>query len=561
MSASYSELFHDSLLGIFERLMIVPSAHHVRILCLSVLLCSSASGADPAREYDVVVYGGVPCGIAAAIASQREGTKTLLIEPTRHVGGLNTSGVNTAEADHMLKWTFGGIAMEFYQKLGKHYGKDEPAFLFESGAAEKTFISMLDEAGVTVRYGSRVTTSEKDGATICSLTLEDGSKIHAKVFIDASYEGDLMARAGVTYTWGRESRDQYGEDAAGVRLDKTIRKAATVDENGKLLPGIDGWARDFKEGAADPSVMNFNWRLCFTSDPAFRRPLPDPHNYDRNRYRLLENWLREKQAAGQTVVLGDLVSLLGRRPDPSKREVNNKQAAIISTGYFGGQKDYPDADYATRDRIVADHTDYTTGFFRFLASDPVVPDSLRRETSQWGLDAGEFTDNGNWPYQLYVREARRMTGAWVMTQKDIQQDRRKDDAIAVGSHFIDSHHVRRLAVSPTEFINEGRIWRRGQAYQIPYRAITPKKEQCANLLVPGAASFSHVAYCAYRVESTWMMAGHAAGTAASLAVTSGTPVQAVDVGSLQRKLREARQIIDFIPGAPESYPGTIDNEF
>ncbi len=201
---------------------------------------------------------------------------------------------------------------------------------------------------------------------------------------------------------------------------------------------------------------------------------------------------------------------------PDKKEVNNKQAAIISIGDFGAQRDYPDADYATRDRIVAEHTDYTLGLFHFLATDEAVPEKLRAETAQWGLHKEEFADNGNWPYQLYIREARRMREKLVvMTQRDVQEDRRKPDAIAMGSHFIDCHHVQRLALSPTEFINEGRIWRVGFAYQIPYRAITPQAAECTNLLVPGAASYTHVALCTYRLESTWMMSGHAAGVAAA----------------------------------------------
>lgn len=532
------------------------------ILCLTLASAFAASGKDEAANYDVVVYSGVPCGISASIAASREGAKTLLIEPTKHVGGLNTSGLNTAETEHMLKWTFGGIAQEFYTRMGRHYGKPDPAYYFESNVAEKTFLEMLNEAKVEVRYGLRVEKVEKDGARIRSITLSDGSNVAAKVFVDAGYEGDLMARAGVSYTWGRESREEFGEDAAGVRFDKTPRKAATVDENGKLLPGLSGWARDFRELAADKTVMNYNWRLCFSKDPAWREPIPQPQNYDRGRYRVLENWLREKSAAGQEVKLTDIIDLYSHAPNrPDKKEVNNKQASIISIGDFGAQRDYPDADYATRDRIIAEHTDYTLGLFHFLATDESVPENLRAETAQWGLHKEEFADNANWPYQLYVREARRMRGAYVMTQRDVQEDRRKPDAIAMGSHFIDCHHVQRLAVSPTEFINEGRIWRVGYAYQIPYRALTPKPAESTNLIVAGAASYTHVAFCTYRLESTWMMGGHAAGVAAAMAAREGKDVQAIDVPALQEKLRAEKQVIDFVPGEPEKFPTTKEVEF
>lgn len=516
----------------------------------AVLVAAGASAADP----DVVVYGGVPCGVAAAVAAAREGAKVLLIEPTRHVGGLNTSGLHTAETEHMLKWTFGGVAQEFYQRVGWQYGKWEPAYYFESHVAEQVFGEMLAEAKVEVRFDVRVDKVEKDGAQIRGITLSDGSSVTAKVFVDAGYEGDLMARAGVRYTWGRESKAEFGEELAGVRFDATPRKAATVDEQGKLLPGISGWARDLVEGAADRKTMNYNWRLSLSRDPEPHVPIAPPANYDRQRYRVLENWLREKTAQNQPVALTDILDLYNHSPGrKDKKEVNNKQAAIISIGHFGGQFDYPDADYATRDRVVADHTDYTRGLLHFLATDDSVPAPLKAEMQQWGLSGDEFADNGHWPYQMYVREARRMRGAYVMTQRDVQEDRRKDDSVAVCSHFIDSHHVQRLALSPTEFVNEGRIWEVGKAYQLPYRALTPRREECTNLLVPGAASYTHVAFCTYRLESTWMMGGHAAGVAAARAASSGKAVQDLIVENLQKRLREQGQIIDFLPGAPEEF--------
>ena len=502
-----------------------------------------------AEAVDVVVYSAVPCGIAAAITASRGGAKVLLIEPTHHVGGLSTSGLNTAESEHMLKWTLGGFADEFYRRLGDHYGKEGPESYFESGVAERIYQKMLSEAGVTLRLGASVGSVSKDGTRITSITLTDGSKHDAKVFIDASYEGDLMARSGVEYAVGRESKEQYGEEAAGIRFDKTPRKARTVDEHGNLLPGFSGWAKDFHEGAAHMATMNYNFRLTVTRNPDLRVPFPAPKNYDAKRYALLANWLREQSAAGQPVVFADLIDLYKRRND--KFEMNNKQAAIVSLGHFGGQFDWPDADDSARQRIYDDHLDYTLGLLHFLASDEVVPANVRAEMAEIGLHKDEFADNGHMPYQLYVREARRMRGVHVITQRDVQEDRRKSDAIGISSHFIDSHHAQRLALSETEFVNEGRIWRMGYAYQIPYRALTPKMEQCTNLLVPGAASLSHVAFCTYRLESVWMIGGHAAGTAAALAAKANVPVQKIDIAVLQDQLRQQKQVIDFIPGQPE----------
>ena len=505
--------------------------------------------------HDVVVYGAVPCGIAAAVAAAREGARVLLIEPTRHVGGMSTSGLNTAETEHMLTWTFGGIAMEFYTRMGRHYGFDAPAYYFESHVAEQVFLEMLAEANVDIRYGCRVARVMTGSTRIEGVELTDGSIVTGRVYVDASYEGDLMARAGVDYTYGREGRDEFGESLAGIRLDRQPRRAVTVAD-GELLAGISGWASDVVEGAPDRGVMNYNWRLCFSNHPDRQAPIPEPDHYDRSRYRLLEHWLREETAAGRIVKLTDILDLYQHAPGrPDKWEVNNTQSAIISLGHFGGQLDYPDADYATRDRIVVDHREYTLGLLHFLATDDAVPERTRAQMRQWGLANDEFPDNDHWPYQLYVREARRMRGAYVMTQHDVQTDRRKPDAIAMGSHFIDSHHVQRLAVSPEAFVNEGRIWRIGWAYQIPYRSLTPLRRQCTNLLVPGAASFTHVAFCTYRLESTWMMSGHAAGVAAALAARTGVAVQDVDVTDLRQRLVRQGQVVDFVPGQPERFSG------
>ena len=515
------------------------------LLALPSLLCA---GSPPP---DVLVYGGVPCGIAAAIAAARGGATVVLVEPNRHIGGLSTSGLNTAETEHMLKWTIGGIALEFYQRLGREYGGGGPEFFFESSVAEKVYLEMLREAGVTVRFGVHVDKVSKEGTRIQRITLSDGSQMAAKVFVDAGYEGDLMARAGVTSSFGRESKAEYGEEAAGVRFDKIARPAATVDDKGRLLPGISGWAKDLKEGDAHPGTMNYNFRLTFAKDPALQVPVPQPSHYDRHRYALLENWLRGKQERKEAVKLTDLLDFYGRRN--GKFEVNNKQEAIFSLGHFGGQFGWPNASYEERDRLFADHWDYTLGLLKFLAEDDSVPPNVRAEMKAWGLHKDEFKDNGNLPSQLYVREARRMRGEYVVRQQDVQNERRKPDAIGIASHFIDCHHVQRLALSHTEFINEGRIWRTCAAYQIPYRALIPKAAECTNLLVPGAASYTHVAFCTYRLESVWMIGGHAAGAAAAMAAETGKAVQQVDVPALQGKLRTQKQVIDFIPGQPEKW--------
>jgi hypothetical protein len=530
----------------------------IKLICIFALACSSLHAASP----DIVIYSGVPCGIAASITAAREGAKVVLIEPTKHVGGLSTSGINTAESEHMLKWTICGFADEFYRRMGRHYEetkaqqtyphKDkrlDTIYFFESSVAEKVYLDMLNEAGVEIRYGASVDTVTKEGTKITGITLTDGTKLTAKVFIDASYEGDLMARAGVKYAVGRESKAEFGEEAAGIRFDKTPRKARMVDAQGKLLPGISAWAKDLSEGAAHRAPMNYNYRLTVAKDPQFQVPIPAPKHYDATRYSLLADWLRDQTAQQKPVKLYDIIDLYERRN--GKFELNNKQSAIFSLGHFGGQFDWPDASYEQRARIEEDHMDYTLGLLHFLATDDAVPEKVQQEMKALGLHKDEFADNGHLPYQLYVREAHRMRGEHVMTQQDVQTDRRKPDSIGMSSHFIDCHHVQRVALNENEFVNEGRIWRMGYANQIPYRALTPKPAECTNLLVPGAASYTHVAFCTLRLESTWMITGHAAGVAAAMAVKEGIPVQKVNITALQDKLRAQNQVIDFLPGQPE----------
>ena len=520
-----------------------------RLILLLGVAFASPSFAQTKNDADVIVYSGVPCGIASAIAAAREGAKVILIEPEKHVGGLSTSGINTAESEHMLKWTIGGFADEFYRLLGKHYGKDEPEYYFESSVAQQVYDAMLKEAGIDIRYGSPVDKVEKDGTTLRSITLTNGTKLSAKVFVDASYEGDLMARAGVDYRIGREAKSEFNEEAAGIRFDKTVRKAPTVDAEGKLLPGISAWEKDLKEGDAHPAPMNYNFRFTMAKDPALQVPFPKPEKYDPKRYTILANWLKERTAAGEKTKFEDIIDPYKRRN--GKFEMNNKQAAIFSLGHFGGQFEWSDAGYEKRKEIFDDHMEYSLGLIHFLQSDEAVPANVREEANEIGLHKEEFKDNGNIPYQLYVREARRMRGEYVVRQQDVQDERRKEDSIGISSHFIDSHHVQRVALSPTEFVNEGRIWRMGYAYQIPYRALLPKASQTTNLIVPGAASYTHVAFCTLRLESVWMITGHAAGIASSIAAKENVPFNKVPIAALQEKLRQQKQVVDFIEGKPE----------
>lgn len=322
-------------------------------------------------------------------------------------------------------------------------------------------------------------------------------------------------------------------------MDKTSDQARTVNAEGKLLPGISAWAKDLSEGDAHPGPMNYNFRLTVTRDPGLRVPIPAPKHYDPARYTLLSNWLREQRAEGNKITLKHFLDFYGRKN--GKFELNNKQFAIFLLGHFGGRFNWLDASYEERARIYAEHLDYTLGLLHFLSTDSSVPDNVRAEMKALGLHKDEFADNGYLPYQLYVCEARRMRGEYVVPQRDVQTDRRKPDSIGISSHLIDEN----------EFVKEGRIWRAGHAYRIPCRSITPESAECSNLLVPGAASLALVAYCTLRLESVWMITGHAAGVAAAMSASNDVNVQQVDIPVQQAKLRDQKQVVDFIAGMPE----------
>ncbi|GAB3988768.1 hypothetical protein GCM10028807_12140 [Spirosoma daeguense] len=476
----------------------------------------------------------------AAVAAARAGAGVLLIEPTKHVGGLNTSGIGTAESEHMIEETYSGLPLQFYERLGKYYGKNGPVFYFESHVAEKILNDLLREANVPVRYHAYVQSVQKKGPIIQSINLTNGERVAGKVFIDCTYEGDLMASAGVAHTHGRESREKYGESLAGVRFVDTPIEASPYNDAGKLLPGFVERAT-LTEGQASNRVMNYNFRLTLSTNTD-RRPFPKPATYEPNRYLLLTRLLKKQPETK----LRDIIDLYSWTYPKGKFEANNKQKAIISLGHFGGNVDYPNADNTKRQAIYADHKAWTLGLMYYLANDPSVPEALRTETAAYGLSADEFKDNENFPYYLYVREARRMVGAYVHTQKDILEERTKPDAICLGSHWIDSHHVQRVAVSKTQFVNEGRIWESiSNPYEISYRTITPKANECTNLLVPVCLSASHVGFCSLRVESTWMQLGNSAGIAAAMAVSQKKTVQNLNISELQGKLKQGGVIISI----------------
>jgi len=514
--------------------------HFPTALLYFCVLFSSASAAT--RKFDVVVYGGTAGGVITAYSAAREGLRVALLEPGRHLGGMVSGGLSWT--DHGKKEVIGGYSLEFFQRVGKHYG--EPiTWYFEPHVAEQVFGEMAREAGVELFLQHRLKEKNgvlKEGRHIRRIVAENGDAFEALIFADASYEGDLMARGGVSYTWGREGCSQYGESLAGVR-DHTPKhqflvKVSPYDANGRLLPEVFAGPKG-EPCAADRKVQAYNFRMCVTNVKENQVPFPRPDKYDPHRYELLARLL--KAMSPRQWKLSDVM-----KPDPLKNgkfDVNNNGA--FSTDYIGGNWNYPDAGYQQRQQIWKAHRDYVAGFFYFLSNDPRVPADLQQKVREIGLARDEFADNQNWPYQLYVRESRRIVGAFVMSQKDIQTDLTKPDVIGMGSYNSDSHNIQRVATPDGAVENEGDMQVPVTPYQIPYRILLPKKEEVENLLVPVAFSASHVAYSTLRMEPQYMIIGQAAGAAAKMAITGRRSVQDIDTAELSARLRKAGAVMEW----------------
>ncbi len=532
------------------------SPGHIQSALLLIMLVPllAASPQEGAR-YDLVVYGGTAGGVLTAVSAAREGLKVVLLEPGGHVGGMVSSGLSAT--DYGKKEVVGGYALEFFWRLGNRYrmrpyGQDA-AWYFEPHVAELVFDEMAREAGVNVSFQHRLKEKDgviKEGSRVSQIVMEDGSRFEGKVFADCSYEGDLMAQAGVSYTWGREGVDRYGESLAGVREKTPFHQfkvnISPYDSDGKLLPEISPEPAG-PVGSADRKVQAYNFRLCLTRDRNNRVPFPRPARYDPRRYELLARLLRAtEEQTGHPPKFGELANPIA--VPGGKADVNNNGA--FSTDYIGKNWSYPEADHRTREKIRQDHVDYTAGFFYFLAHDPRVPSALQAEVNEWGLARDEFTDTDNWPRQLYIREARRMIGEYVMNQKDLQTDLTKPDPIGMGSYNSDSHNIQRVVTKEGFVMNEGDMQVAVNPYQIPYRVMTPKKREASNLLVPVCVSASHVAYSSLRMEPQYMIMGQAAGVASRMAVTGNLAVQDIDTAALTRTLVEQGAVIEYRAGPP-----------
>ena len=554
------------------------------LFALCVGLGPVSARADDAT-YDVVVYGGTSAGVIAAVQATRMGKSAVVVAPEKHLGGLTAGGLGWTDSGR--KEVIGGLSREFYQRLKAHYDQpsawrqqqpeeyrlyrrgDDAMWVFEPHVAEATFEQFLEEYDVPVHreaYLNRETGVAKSGPRITAITTLDGKTFHGRMFIDATYEGDLTAAAGVSYTVGRESNAQYDEALNGIQTVRTTKHqfespvdpyVVPGDPSSGLLPRIHPGSPGV-DGEADHRVQAYCFRMCLTDDPDNRLPFPKPDGYDPLQYELLARYLKT----------GWRAAFKKFDPAPNRKTDTNNHGAF-STDNIGMNYDYPEASYERRREIIAEHEQYQKGLMYFLQNDPRVPDDVQEIMKRWGLARDEFTDNGNWPHQIYVREARRMVSDYVHTEHDCRRKRPCPDPVGMGSYNMDSHNVQRYVDENGHVRNEGDIQvSPGGPYLISYRAIVPKEEECTNLLVPVCLSSSHIAYGSIRMEPVFMILGHSAAAAAALAIDDDLPVQQLEYSKLREQLDADGQVLEIPPGSvrapgldPAKLPGlVIDDE-
>jgi hypothetical protein len=529
---------------------------------------------------DICVFGGTSAGIIAAVQAKKLGQSVVLAEPGKFLGGLTTGGLGATDIGN--KGAIGGLSREFYHRIAMHYAQDKAWHLeqrtdyfgkrgsgqsaasnleaadatmwtFEPHVARAVYDEWLREVDVRALREQRLQSVQKKGARITEIRMENGNVFRAKMFIDCSYEGDLMAKAGVLYHVGREANATYGESLNGVRAE-TPKHQFTVavdpflkpgDSSSGLLPFVQS-GDGGRPGDADKSVQAYNYRLCFTTNEANRLSVAPPPDYNPAKYELLARYLEALVAAGNTPKLAQFWNPIWM-PN-HKTDINNNGG--FSTDYIGANYDFPEASYDTRERMAREHEDYIRGFITFLATNPRVPEAMRREMQQWGPSKDEFPETGGWPNQLYVREARRMISDYVMTEQNCRHAETVADSVGLAAYNMDSHNCRRL-VKNGRAENEGDVQvAPSKPYPISYRSIVPKQRQCENLLVPVCMAASHIAYGSIRMEPVFMILAESSATAAALAIAAKVPLQKLDYARLRARLLSDRQVLDWTNAAP-----------
>lgn len=533
---------------------------------LTVFPCVSPNETE---AFDIVIYGGTSAAVIAAVQAKKSGKSVIVVSPDKHLGGLSSGGLGFTDTGD--KSVIGGLARDFYHRVYLHYqdsaawrwqqqkeygnkGQGTPAidgdartmWIFEPHVAERIFEDYVREYSIDVRrdeWLDRDNGVAKEDGRIVSITTLAGNTYQGNMFIDATYEGDLMAAAGVSYHVGREANSLYGEQWNGVQVgvlhhDHWFKSDISPykipgDSTSGLLYGVSSEPPG-EYGQGDHRVQAYCFRMCLSNHPDNRVTFPKPDNYNPDNYELLARVF----ASGWRETF--------RKFDPiPNRKTDTNNHGPFSTDFIGMNYDYPEASYERRREITKAHEDYQKGLMYYLANDPKVPEEVRQEMAQWGLAKDEFTDNGHWPHQLYVREARRMVGQYVMTEHDVFGEREVADPVGMGSYTLDSHNVQRY-VKPDGYVqNEGDIGAKPKKgpYRISYGSLVPKREECTNLLVPVCVSSSHIAFGSIRMEPVFMILGQSAALAASLAINAGVSVQDVTYQELKQTLLEEKQVL------------------
>lgn len=513
----------------------------IKLLLLSplILLMSCSGAKNNEIEVDVCIYGGTSAGVIAAYTAKQAGKTVLLIEPGNHLGGMSSAGLGFTDIGN--KYVVQGLARDFYRRLGSHYGKLEQ-WIFEPSVAEAIFKDYVERAEVDVLYENRLSDVKKDGNKIIEVIVENSKnpntstnkKIKAKVYIDCSYEGDLMAKSKVSYTVGREDNKTYSETYNGSQLldghqfpDGIDPYKVKGDAKSGLIWGISNDSVQ-PNGTGDKKVQAYNYRIVLTNNAENLVPITKPDNYDPSKYELLIR-LKEKQPWNK---LNDI--FIWQMMPNAKTDINNFGG--FSTDMIAANWNYPESSYEDRAKIVKEHEDYTKGLFYFLGNDERIPEHIRKEMKTWGYPKDEYVDNNHWSHQLYIRESRRMIGELVMTQHHCQGKEVVKDAIGWAAYTMDSHNCDRHVVNGM-VKNEGNVEVGGfPPYPISYKSITPKKEEASNLLVPVCMSASHIAYGSIRMEPVFMVLAQSAAVAACLSIDNQTDVQSIDINKLQEIL-------------------------
>jgi hypothetical protein len=548
-------------------------------LLLFVLLLPSLGLAQTKNQYDLVIYGGTAAAVTAAVQAKQMGKTVIIVSPDKHLGGLSSGGLGFTDTGN--KAVIGGLAREFYHRVWQHYQKPETwqwekreefgnkgqgtvamdganrtMWIFEPHIAELVFEEFIKEYQIPVHRNEwldRKKGVEKNGERIVAITTLSGKRYTGTMFIDATYEGDLMAAAGVSYHVGRESKSAYGEQWNGVQTgvlhhrhhfgtvpEKISPYWIPGDPKSGVLPRIST-APPGEYGAGDNKVQAYNYRMCLTDKAENRVAFPKPPGYDPKQYELL---LRIFNAGWR-----ETFQKFDRIPN-RKTDTNNH--GPFSTDNIGYNYDYPDASYERRRAILQEHVNYQKGWLYFIANDPRVPKDVQEEMRKWGLAKDEFKDNGNWPHQIYVREARRMIGAYVMTEHELLKKRPTPESVGMGSYGIDSHNIQRYIIGSGKDAyvqNEGDIGvSTNGPYQIAYGSLVPKKGQAENLLVPVCVSSTHIAFGSIRMEPVFMILGQSAATAAVLAIEGKTTVQDVPFAKLRERLLQDKQVLEYTTG-------------